>query len=105
MKGRLLAALALASWLASPSVSRADATLTNVVAVDGGCVSGPTGNTTQFWDVQPGKTYQLTITNVAECGNGGTDATIGVRVNSSTSGNVDVVATLVSTGTSTFSFT
>jgi len=105
MHARSLIALALVASLSLPSVGHAAARLTNVVATNGGCVSGPTGTTTQFWDVQPGKTYQLTITNVAECGNGGTAATINVRVNSTGSGNTDLVATLVSPGTYTFSFT
>jgi len=105
MHARSLVTLALVGLLTAPSVSLAAARLTSVVALDGGCVSGPTGNSVQFWDVQPGKTYQLTITNVAECGNGGTAPTINVRVNSSLSGNTDLIATNVSPGTYTFSFT
>jgi hypothetical protein len=54
--------------------------------------------------VQPGKTYELTINNVTECGNGGTAPTINVRVNGST-GNTDLVATLVAPGTYKFSYT
>src|SRR5215467_12946638 len=58
-------ALALIGSLAFPALAGANARLTGVVALDGGCVSGPTGPTVQFWDVQPGKTYQVTISNVA----------------------------------------
>jgi hypothetical protein len=105
MHARSLVALVLAVSVLAPLVAHADARLTNVVALDGGCVSGPTGSTVQFWDVQPGKTYQLTITNVAECGNGGTAVTINVRVSSSGSGNTDLVATNTGPGTYTFSFT
>ena len=105
MRPRDLATLAVVASLAWAPLARANAQLISVTASDGGCVSGPTGNTTQFWDVQPGKTYQLTINNVTECGNGGTDATINVRVNSTGAGNTDVVATLVSPGTYTFSYT
>jgi hypothetical protein len=105
MQARILIALALIGSLTAPSVAHANARLTNVVALDGGCVSGPTGNSVQFWDVQPGKTYQLTITNVTECGNGGTATTINVRVNSSGSGNTDLVATNAGPGTYTFSYT
>ena len=79
--------------------------ITNVTSVSGGCVSGPTGSTVQFWDVQPGNTYTITISNVTECANGGTDATLNVRVNSSVSGNTDLVATLVAPGTYTFNYT
>ena len=105
MRTRDFLALALVGALAWPALALADARLVNVVALNGGCVSGPTGNSTQFWDVQPGKTYQLTIEGVTECGNAGTAPTINVRLNSSGSGNTDLVATKVSTGTYTFSFT
>jgi len=80
------------------------ARLVNVVAVDGGCLSGPMGPSVQFWDVQPGKTYTLTIRNVTECANGGTVPTLGVRINSSISGNTDIVATRVGPGTYQFDY-
>src|SRR6516162_9579909 len=73
MQARYLVSLALVAGLSVPSIAHADAMLTNVVATNGGCVSGPTGSSTQFWDVQPG--------------------------------NTDLVATLVSPGTYTFSYT
>jgi hypothetical protein len=98
----LLAALAA---LTIPSLALANARLISVVPTDGGCVSGPTGNTVQFWDVEPGKTYELTISNVTECANGGTDPTLNVRVNSTDSGNTDLVATLVVPGTYKFTYT
>src|SRR5262249_10958107 len=105
MHARSIVALALFGWLSAPSVSHATARLTNVVPLDGGCVSGPTGASNQFWDVQPGKTYKLTLPNVTECGNGGTAPTINVRVNSSGSSNTELVATNTSPGTYTFSYT
>ncbi len=102
--------LAVAGFLiALPAIALAiplgGARLTNVTAVDGGCVSGPTGPAVQSWDVEPSKTYTLTITNVTECAGGGTDATLNVRVNSSGSGNTDIVATLVAAGTYEFNYT
>ena len=105
MRARDLVALAFVGSLSLASLAHANARLVSVVPTDGGCVSGPTGPSVQFWDVQPGKTYQLTITNVAECGNGGTDPTINVRLNSSGTGNTDVVATNTGPGTYVFSFT
>ena len=105
MYARSLVALGLVALFPGPSLAHPDAQLINVVPTNGGCVSGPTGNSTQFWDVQPGKTYQLTINNVAECGNGGTAANIGVRVNSSSSGNTDLVAVNTGIGIYTFSYT
>jgi len=79
--------------------------ITSVTSVSGGCVTGPTGSTVQFWDVQPGNTYTITISNVTECANGGTDPTLNVRVNNEASGNTDLVATNIAPGTYTFNFT
>ena len=88
-----------------PVAASATARLINVTPVDGGCVAGPSGPFVQSWDVQPGYTYNITIDNVAECANGGTDPTLNVRVNSSVSGNTDIVATFVAPGTYEFTFT
>jgi hypothetical protein len=81
--------------------------LTNVTAVDGGCLSGPSGSTTQAWDIEPGYTYTLTIEDVTECANGGTDSTLNVRLNSSIPGHeyTDLVATNVAPGVYQFDFT
>jgi hypothetical protein len=104
MSHRHLIVLAALAALAIPSLVQANARLISVVPTDGGCVSGPTGSSVQFWDVEPGRTYELTISNVTECANGGTGPTINVRVNSST-GNTDLVATLVVPGTYKFTYT
>ena len=102
-----LLAFALAAFLPAIAVAipLGGARLISVTPVDGGCVSGPTGPTMQAWDVEPGKTYTLTISNVTECANGGTDATLNVRVNSTSSGNTDIVATFVAPGTYQFNYT
>jgi len=105
MMRRHIYALAAIALLAAPTVAHANARLISVTPTDGGCVSGPNGNTVQAWDVEPGKTYQLTISNVTECANGGTDATLDVRVNSTGSGNTDLVATFVAPGTYQFTYT
>ena len=104
MTRRHLILLAALAALTLPSLALANARLISVVPTDGGCVSGPTGSSVQFWDVEPGRTYELTISNVTECANGGTGPTINVRVNSST-GNTDLVATLVVPGTYKFTYT
>lgn len=98
-------AIAAACLVVAVGTARANARLVSVTPLDGGCVAGPTGNSVQFWDVEPGKTYRLTITNVTECGNGGTAPTINVRVNNSAGGNVDLVATLIAPGTYAFDYT
>lgn len=105
MRQRYLLAWAACAILALPSLAQANARLISVTPLDGGCVSGPTGPAVQAWDVEPGKTYELTISNVVECANGGTDATLNVRVMSSNVGNTDIVATLVAPGTYKFSYT
>jgi hypothetical protein len=62
----LIVLLAFAA-IATPSLVRADARLISVVPTDGGCVVGPTGPGVQHWDVEPGKTFELTIDHVVEC--------------------------------------
>src|SRR5438034_433184 len=99
MPRRYLITLAALACLALPALAQANARLISVVPTDGGCVAGPSGPAVQAWDVEPGKTYEITISNVTECANGGTDATLNVRVNSTSSGNTDIVATLVVPGT------
>jgi hypothetical protein len=89
------------------ALDRGTGRLVSVTPVDGGCVSGPTGGTTDAWDIQPGYTYTLRITNVTECANGGTDPTLNVRVNSSIPGYeyTDLVAVYVSQGVYEFNYT
>ena len=105
---KILLAVAIAG-LGLPAVVLAiplgNARLTNVTPVDGGCVSGPSGPGVQHWDVEPGKTYTITITGVTECANGGTGGTLNVRVNNTDAGNMDIVASLVVAGTYQFTFT
>lgn len=97
---------AVACLVAFAGTAGANARLDSVLpaAVGGGCVLGPNGGSVQFWEVEPGKNYDLTITGVTECGNGGTDATINVRINSSSAGNMDLVASKVVDGTYEFTF-
>jgi hypothetical protein len=96
---------ALFALILAPGMAGANARLISVVPNDGGCVAGPTGAFVQSWDVEPGKSYTLTIDQVAECANGGTDPTLNVRVNSSAVGNTDLVATLAAAGTYSFTYT
>lgn len=107
MKSILRAAIAAAACLvALAGTAGANARLQSVVPslVGGGCVQGPHGGSVQFWEVQPGKSYDLTITGVTECGTGGTAPTINVRINSSNAGNADLVASRVVDGTYVFTF-
>jgi hypothetical protein len=81
-----------------------NARLVDVTPVTGGCAAGPTGPQIQYWDLEPGHAYTLTITNVTECAGGGTDPTLNVRVNSWTTGNTDLIATYVSPGVYKFDY-
>jgi hypothetical protein len=105
MKSMLTMVLGLACLVVCATTASASARLVSVVATGDGCLAGPNGGSVQFWEVQPGKEYRLTIDHVTDCANGGTDATIGVRLNSSSAGNTDRVATRVSDGVYEFTFT
>ncbi|MBI1850488.1 MAG: HYR domain-containing protein, partial [Planctomycetes bacterium] len=81
--------------------------VTSVTPVDGGCVrqnSTPT-NAVERWDVEQSKTYQVTLSNLTDCAHSGTDATIGVLVKSSNTGNICLTATKQSTGVYRFNVT
>lgn len=101
----LLLAMALLS--ASAGLASANARLVSVTPLDGGCVSGPEGgpSAVQQWNVQPGLAYRITISGVVECANGGTDPVLNMRLNSSSAGNIEVLATLVAVGTYQFDLT
>lgn len=88
-----------------PVFAHANARLTNVAPVDGGCVSGPTGPSVQAWDIEQGYTYTVTIEGVTECAEDGTAATLDVRVSSTPNGNTYLVANYVSAGVYEFNFT
>ena len=94
---RLLLAASLAALL--PASAFAAARVTSVASTDGGCVFGPTGNSNiQNWDLEKGKTYQITFTGVTDCANGGTDPLIGFELKNSVGGNTFWVANNGTTG-------
>jgi hypothetical protein len=105
MSKRYFVCITILALAVLPVIAHANARLVSVTPVSGGCVSGPTGPTVQAWDVEPGETYTLTITHVLECANNGTDPTLNVRVNSTTSGNTDLVAVNVAPGVYEFDYT
>jgi hypothetical protein len=89
------------------ALDKGTARLVSVTPVDGGCISGPTGGTTQAWDIEAGHTYTLRLEDVTECANGGTDPTLDMRINSSIPGHeyTDLVATNVAPGVYEVNFT
>jgi len=99
MKSLLPTVLGLACLVVCASTASAARLMSVVPSPPGSaCVQGPNGVSVQFWEVEPGKTYELLIDQVTDCGNGGTDPTIGFRLNSSSAGNTDWVGTKQSTG-------
>ncbi|UCH85094.1 MAG: hypothetical protein JSW50_05235, partial [Candidatus Latescibacterota bacterium] len=105
MMSKYLACITILVLIALPTITHANARLVSVTSVSGGCVSGPTGPSVQSWDVEPGETYTITIADVLECANNGTDPTLNVRVNSTATGNTDLVAVNVAPGVYAFDFT
>ncbi len=111
MRKRYCVCITLFALVVTPAIAHAldkgTGRLVSVTPVDGGCVSGPAGNTTQAWDIEPGRTYTLRIEDVTECVNGGTGPTLDVRINSSIPGDeyTDLVATNVAPGVYEFDFT
>ncbi len=77
--------------------------VSSVVPTDGGCVHQTVNNpsSVESWDVQEGKSYHVTLTNITEC----SDETIGVLVKSSATGNQCLVATRTGEGTYEFDVT
>ena len=87
--------LALACVAAAAGPANAKGRLDSVVPIGVACVQVPQPDdpTDQFWEVQAGKSYTCKIVDVTDCANGGTDATIGIRVNATGPGSIDLVAT------------
>src|SRR5262245_26453838 len=106
----VLGAVFLLGTLA-PTPAAADsvgaARITNVVGTDGGCVfkdSLPT-SAVESWDVEQGKTYVVTLSNVTDAASNGTAATMEVIAKSGSTGNQCLTATKVSTGVYQFTIT
>jgi hypothetical protein len=81
-----------------------------------GYISGVTSNTNcvfsdtngggnQFWDIQAGGTYTVTLSGVDDAANTGLDPTMQVIVHNSVGGNICVVATQTAEGVYTFTIT
>jgi len=70
------------------------------------CVYSTTnGGGIQFWDIQAGGTYTVTLTGVTDCASQGNESTIGVVVHNSAGGNIYKVANYQDVGVYTFTIT
>ncbi|PYK84248.1 MAG: hypothetical protein DME40_19735 [Verrucomicrobia bacterium] len=79
--------------------------ISNVTGSAGNCVFSDTnGGGIQFWDVQAGGTYTITLSNVVDCDQG-QDSQIGVIVHNSTGGNIYTLANQQSVGVYQFTVT
>ncbi len=75
------------------------------VTSNGSCVASTTnGGGIQFWDIQAGGTYTVTLTGATDCYQG-MNSTIGVVVHNSVGGNIYAVANYVDVGVYTFTIT
>ena len=83
-----------------------NATISNVTAVNGECVQSTITGQGQKWDVQAGGTYDVTLSGVTDCANGGMDDTIGIIVQNSVGGHIcPLTANQTSTGVYVFRVT
>lgn len=108
-----IAALALATCFLASGTLRAMGPPSNLgsgfvssVTSSTSCVVSTTnGGGIQFWDIQSGGTYTVTLTGVTDCANQGNDSSIGVVVHNSVGGNIFAVATQTDEGTYSFTIT
>jgi hypothetical protein len=70
------------------------------------CVYSDTnGGGIQFWDIQAGGTYTVTLSGVDDAANGGLDSIMSVIVHNSVGGNLCVTANQTDEGVYTFTIT
>jgi hypothetical protein len=82
------------------------ARISSVTGVNGACsLSTTNGGGIQFWEVAQNHTYTVTLSDLTDAANGGTDPTIQVIVKSSSNGNTCVTATWQSAGVYSFNIT
>jgi hypothetical protein len=88
-----------------PAANFGSAFVSNVTS-SGNCVQSTTnGGGIQFWDIQAGGTYTVTLTGVTDCANQGNDPSIGVVVHNTAGGNIYALAQQQSAGVYTVTIT
>src|SRR5262245_47054493 len=93
-----IAALAVCMPLSTAYAAPANlgsAYISNVTSGSNCVQSNTNGGGIQFWDIQAGGTYTITLSNVTDCASQGNENSIGVIVHNSTGGNIITTATLV----------
>ena len=110
-RNKCIWAAVIAAVAVCMTVSRASAAdnlghgyVSSVTAGNGECVQSTTnGGGIQFWDIQAGGTYTVTLSSVDDAANQGLDSSMDVIVHNSAGGNINVTATQTAEGVYTFS--
>jgi hypothetical protein len=79
--------------------------VSSVTPIDGGGLHFDGGTDGNKWDVQQGKAYKITLTNVLDAANGGTDPSMEVMVKSSSANNSNQCFTATKVSTGVYEFT
>src|SRR5215467_8602266 len=79
--------------------------ISNVTSSNNCVYSDTNGGGNQFWDIQAGGTYTVTISGVDDAANGGLDSSMDVIVHNSSGGNACVVANQTAEGVYQFTLT
>ncbi len=112
MKNKLLLVLTLTGCFlsgnifAAPPPSNLGTAFVSSVTSGANCVRSTTnGGGIQFWDIQAGGTYTVTLTGVTDCASQGNESSIGVVVHNSAGGNIFKLANYQDVGVYTFTIT
>jgi hypothetical protein len=105
-----IAAMAVCMTMSTAHVQGAPANLgtgyVSSVTSTSNCVYSDTnGGGIQFWDIQAGGTYTVTLSGVTDCASQGNESTIGVLVHNSAGGNIYAVAMYQDVGVYQFTIT
>jgi hypothetical protein len=79
--------------------------VSNVTSTTNCVFSDTNGGGIQFWDIQAGGTYTVTLSGVTDCASQGNESTIGVVVHNSGGGNIYALATYQDVGVYQFTIT
>src|SRR5438477_1054590 len=105
-----IAAVAVCTIMSAAHVQGADnlghGYVSSVTAGSGECVQSTTnGGGIQFWDIQAGGTYTVTLSGVDDAANRGMDTSMDVIVHNSAGGNINVAAAQVLNTDGVYTFT
>jgi hypothetical protein len=79
--------------------------ISNVTSPSNCVYSDTNGGGIQFWDIQAGGTYTVTLSGVTDCANQGNDSSIDVIVHNTAGGNINATANQVDSQQGVYAFT